>query len=225
MVKEIALLTAVLMTVANPLKADRPREHLGTPVVADSPASASPATSAHASSPFAIADFDGDSLPDLATVTAGQSNDAHTRYWIRLQLSSGLRQAIGITAPSGGLHVAPRDVNGDSFPDLVVTTLWQQHPVAVLLNDGHGNFTVNDPSRFSASSWGAQRDWTAAEIQIRDATAAILTSNLSGDHETENYVFHSWHETKLVASKSNIRSCLSLAILVFGRAPPCIRQS
>src|SRR5258708_40282383 len=78
---------------------------------------------------FAIGDFDGDSQPDLATVQSGVDR-SETRYWIRLEFSTGLRDAIGVDAPSGGLHIASRDVNGDHFLDLMVTTACQHRPVS-----------------------------------------------------------------------------------------------
>jgi hypothetical protein len=95
-----------------------------------------PFSSAQATTQFAIADFDGDHRPDLATVQVGHGNFQDTQYWIAFHLSSGARQTLGITAPTGGLRITSRDVNGDDFPDIVVTTAWADRPVAVLLNDG-----------------------------------------------------------------------------------------
>ena len=99
-------------------------------------------------SQFAIADFDGDSRPDIATVDVGQSSALATRYWIGFRLSTGSQQTVGIAAPTGGLQLRSRDVNGDNYPDLIITTLWTGQPVAVLLNDGRGNFTRSEPSAF-----------------------------------------------------------------------------
>src|ERR1700720_2791049 len=76
--------------------------------------------STQVTSQFAIADFDGDRRPDLATVHVGQSSSWSTHYWIAFQLSGGSRQTLGITAPTGGLRITSRDVNGDSFLDVVV---------------------------------------------------------------------------------------------------------
>src|SRR5260370_17124779 len=70
---------------------------------------------------FAIGDFDGDSQPDLATVQSGPAR-SETRYWIRLEFSTGLRDAIGVNAPSGGLHIASRHLTADPFPALSFTT-------------------------------------------------------------------------------------------------------
>src|SRR6266851_4448472 len=97
-------------------------------------AQSGPASSLQVTSQFAIADFDGDRRPDLATVQVGQGCSWHTHYWIAFQLSGGSRQTLGITAPTGGLQITSRDVNGDNFLDVIVTTAWTNRPVAVLLN-------------------------------------------------------------------------------------------
>src|ERR1700719_852762 len=88
-------------------------------------ASPGPQAPAH----FAIADYDGDSRPDLASVQVGQSGSRDTRYWIAFELSGGSGQTLGITAPTGGLQITSRDVNGDSFPDVVVTAAWTNKPI------------------------------------------------------------------------------------------------
>ncbi len=99
---------------------------------------------------FAIADFDGDRKPDLATIEVERDGLIGTHYSIRLQLSAGEESAIGITGPQGGLQLEPRDVNGDDAIDLVVTTALDSHFVAVLLNDGHGKFTQARAGEFPA---------------------------------------------------------------------------
>ena len=99
-------------------------------------------------SQFAITDFDGDSRPDLASVHIGQSDPRETRYSIDFQLTSGSSQTFDLTAPTGGLALASEDVNGDTYPDLVVVAYWTKQPVAILLNDGRGNFTRAEPAAF-----------------------------------------------------------------------------
>jgi hypothetical protein len=132
-----------------------------------------PGSAAAANAHFAIADFDGDSQPDLATVQFGQVLASHARYWIHFQLSSGGRQFIGVTAPVGGLELALRDVNGDQNLDLIVTTAWLKRPVAVLLNDGHGNFTLCDSAAFPTAISGREASCSAANLGIADATAVF----------------------------------------------------
>jgi hypothetical protein len=91
---------------------------------------------------FAIGDFDGDNKPDLATVQVAPDSRQLTRYSIQLQLTLGSKAAIGLTAPFGGLLLSAKDVNGDSALDLVVRTALDARLVAVLVNDGYGNFSV-----------------------------------------------------------------------------------
>ena len=90
---------------------------------------------------FTIEDFDGDSRPDIATVQEGRSGAVDGHYRIKFQLSSGGSQNIDLTAPVGGLDLSSRDVNGDDFLDVVVTTAGTNRPVAILLNNGAGKFT------------------------------------------------------------------------------------
>ncbi len=97
---------------------------------------------------FVIADFDGDHKPDFATVNIDQSFIHETNYSIHFELSQGLELQIGLTAPSGGLQLITRDVNGDDILDLVVRTAFDSNLVAVLLNDGHGRFTLAKPEVF-----------------------------------------------------------------------------
>ena len=97
---------------------------------------------------FTIADFDGDQKPDLATVRVNRSTSRATDYSILLQLSVGPEAVIAITAPMGGLQIFSSDVNGDRALDLVVRTSLESNLVAVLLNDGHGKFTLAEPGAF-----------------------------------------------------------------------------
>jgi hypothetical protein len=167
---------------------------------------------------FAIADFDGDSRPDLATVQLGQVTASHARYWILFEMSAGVRQFIGVTAPVGGLEIAPRDVNGDNSLDLIVTTPWLNRPVAVLLNDGHGNFTLRDPQAFSNTVWRFGTSLHPASVEIRDL-AAVFT-RVPGDcapHEQASPALElpgRW----IVEPSHEFNS--PPAVSFFGRAPP-----
>jgi hypothetical protein len=98
--------------------------------------------------PLAIADFDGDQRPDLATVSVDRASLQSTDYSIRFRFSAAPASTIGLTARGGGLDLALRDVNGDEIVDLVVSTALDSQIVAVLVNDGHGNFSLAQPSAF-----------------------------------------------------------------------------
>ena len=111
---------------------------------------------------FAIADFDGDKSPDIASVDGGQIGASATSYWIQFQLTASGRQAIQLIAPPGGLAIEARDVNGDHAVDLILTTAWFKLPVAVLLNDGHGRFSRAEPSEFPGAFTDSKRNWNSS---------------------------------------------------------------
>jgi hypothetical protein len=124
---------------------------------------------------FAIADFDGDQQADLATVQTSMGASSQSRYWIQFELTSGNRQLFGVTGPAGGVQISPRDVNGDHALDLVVSTTWLNQTIAILLNDGHGNFTLADPGEFPEMAPDSQADWSSESAQIHE-NAAIAPS-------------------------------------------------
>lgn len=179
-----------------------------------------PVSSTQATSQFAIADFDGDSKPDLATVQAGQDRSSDTRYWIRFRLSTGSQQNVGISAPAGGLQITSRDVNGDDFLDVIVTTSWTNRPVAVLLNDGRGNFTPSDPSAFPGAFQTSEKSWTCTTDEIRDSSAALCSRYLSGDFEEVRRHFSPPDETRRPMACSSQFIVRSTVVSFFGRAPP-----
>ena len=73
----------------------------------------SPVSSAVFNSNFAIADFDGDRKPDLATVEVQKGNSSSTsQYSIRLQLTAGGVLSMALEA---GLKI--NDFDGEREPD------------------------------------------------------------------------------------------------------------
>ena len=122
---------------------------------------------------FAIGDLDGDRQPDLAEVQARRGGADSARYSIRFQLTSGRAQSVPVDAPLGGLQLSTRDVNGDSALDLVVTTAWWHRPVAVLLNDGRGHFTVVAPSGVAPSVWALPPPSISLADDLHPGAAAL----------------------------------------------------
>ena len=118
-------------------------------------------------SSFAIADLDGDHRPDIASVQSGRGG-SRGGYWVGLRLSDAGRHYVRLAGPSGGLRVEARDVNGDNAVDLVFATAWLGEPVAVLLNDGHGNFSQAKPSSFPHAFSHAKSHFTrdAANVSV-----------------------------------------------------------
>jgi len=128
-----------------------------------------PVSVAGPTSQFAIADFDGDLRPDLASIEAGGSKSGSADYRIQLRLSSVGRQFIQLTAPRGGLVIEARDVNGDHAVDLVLATAWSGQPVAVFLNDGHGSFSRAEPDAFPEAFASSSGDCVSTTSQGTDA--------------------------------------------------------
>ena len=114
--------------------------------------------SAQPSIGIAIADFDGDLRPDIASVAAGQSSISD--YDVRVRLTATEFQSVRIVAPFGGLQITARDVNGDRALDLVLTANGLRRTVAILINDGLGKFTKADPSGFSEQIGAAAQNWS-----------------------------------------------------------------
>lgn len=100
---------------------------------------------------WAIADFDGDSQPDVA-VTKMEARGAGYVYWLELDLSTKRKDEKALVnsgLPAAGfslfgVHLTPRDVDGDHKLDLVVTMGLNSRPVAVWINDGQGRFEEGD---------------------------------------------------------------------------------
>jgi hypothetical protein len=179
-----------------------------------------PASSTPATSQFAIADFDGDNRPDLATVEIGRSSSWDTQYWIAFQLSSGPRQTLGITAPNGGLQITSRDVNGDSFLDVVVTTAWTNRPVAVLLNDGQGNFRASSPSAFPGAFSTSEKSWALTTDEVNDATAVLFLRYPTGNCPEGSRFSSPRNVTGLPVLRASRNLPFSLVVSFLGRAPP-----
>jgi hypothetical protein len=106
---------------------------------------------------WAVADFDGDSRPDMA-ITKMEAQGAGYVYWLELDLSTrragdSAQQLPGlpvITSSMFGLHLTPRDVDGDHDLDIVVTIGFARQPVAVWINDGQGGFEEGDLAAYPA---------------------------------------------------------------------------
>ncbi len=179
-----------------------------------------PPTSTQITSQFAIADFDGDNRPDFATVQVGHSSSWDTQYWIAFQLSRGSRQILGITAPTGGLQVTSRDVNGDSFFDVVVTTEWTNQPVAVLLNDGQGRFAVSSPSAFPGAFPISEKSRICITDEIKDAVALLLSRYPTVNCSEASRFSPPQNAAGLLLPWAPRSSVLSVVVSFLGRAPP-----
>jgi hypothetical protein len=129
-----------------------------------------PLTSVAQGPQSAIADLDGDLLPDSASIQAGQSSGSMSTYWIQVHVAAGLR-SFPIVAPTFGLVIKARTVNGRNAADLVLATAWSRRPVAVFRNDGRGNFSRSEPS--TPGSLNDSRDRLDSSTNLATVTAGV----------------------------------------------------
>lgn len=141
---------------------------------------AAPAGYSFSPSQFALADFDGDVRPDLASVQTASSGEGLTKYSIQLRLTKAGIQSISLVAPAGGLWIEARDVNGDHAIDLIFTTAWLKQPVAILLNDGHGRFSRAEPKTFPAAFRDSSQNWASQAESLTDALGVASSPNVTG---------------------------------------------
>jgi hypothetical protein len=169
---------------------------------------------------FTIEDFDGDNRPDIATVLEGPGGAANNHYRITFQLSSGGSQNIDLAGPMGGLDLSSRDVNGDDFLDVVVTTVGSNWPVAVLVNDGAGTFTASDPSAFPGAFRKSSHFWRGVAEELPEASPALYSRSSSSDLDPSNETFSIPVETQVFARRSNRLEAHDVEVSYLGRAPP-----
>jgi hypothetical protein len=178
-----------------------------------------PAISAEAESPLALADFDGDLQPDLASIQAGPDNHDETDYRIQLELSTTGRQSIRVVAPSGGLQIEARDVNGDHAIDLVISTAGGGEPVAIFLNDGHGAFSRAEPAAFpgafseSKTNWASRSNAAANALGVTPQSGSSISSN-------EKYSLHYRSRAGFDPASGAGFPLSSFVVSHAGRAPP-----
>jgi hypothetical protein len=153
-----------------------PREHLSTEI----------RHARHNQSQFVFADLDGDQKPDLALVEMQGQSSQSTNYSIRLQFSRGMEFAIGVRAPFGGLRVAARDVNGDDNLDLILTSNLDSSFIEVLLNDGHGNFSVASAEVLEKEGQSEHGVQGPAAPQADQASLALARSSMEEGLATES---------------------------------------
>ena len=175
---------------------------------------------AQGSTHFAIADFDGDLQPDLAMIRITHEGAPQTEYSLELKFSSGPRPSIGLMGPAGGLEISPQDVNGDKFADLVITSQMDTEFVAILLNDGNGNFTHAESSDYpqvgkrGESRLIAPPDCVGYQIAVGQSSNPIGEEVRPGD----------WNRARVDPSAlAPVRVRIlpdSLVLLKSGRAPP-----
>lgn len=179
-------------------------------------------------SSFAFADFDGDRQPDLATAEIERSGSGLTRYLIRLNPESGGRQpgqSIGVTGAFGLPEISALDVNGDHVPDLVITAAGQRQPIAILLNDGQGRFSVANPSDFPNARETSPSGMDAASRVVQDLAvlAPARSPQLDAGEAVQSSAPQRLATLRILGNRPFIPDSLRPASR--GRAPPALLQA
>lgn len=130
---------------------------------------------------WALADFDGDSQPDLVITESPVRNGA---YRVSLHLS-GTGETSHFDIPWSehlALTISAQDVDGDRDLDLVITSGIARRPIGVWLNDGTGNFTQGDSSLYPGWIWrGPPALFSRSSTgELPDARPEQSRSTLSG---------------------------------------------
>jgi len=118
----------------------------------------------------AVADLDGDHIPDLASgISTGHTSDGYS-YRVDLDLSGnqGAKTLSVFSDDSTGLNIEAVDIDGDHDLDLIITGRLSQ-PISVWLNDGRGRFTQGDPAKYVLSVWQ-----TRPAVQSPDNASPVI---------------------------------------------------
>ena len=106
----------------------------------------------------AVADLDGDSVPDLVTANAG-SDDVSV---LRGNGDGTFQAAVSFAAGNAPVSIAVADLDGDSVSDLVTSNRFSDD-VSVLLGNGDGSFQA------------------AASFAAGDRPRSVAVADLDGD--------------------------------------------
>jgi len=118
----------------------------------------------------AVADLDGDHIPDIASgISTGHTSEGYS-YRVDLDFSGnrGAKTLSVWSDDSSGLNIEAVDIDGDDDLDLVITGRLSR-PISVWLNDGRGRFTQADPAKYVLSLWQ-----TVPAVQSPDNASPVV---------------------------------------------------
>jgi hypothetical protein len=156
-------------------------------------------SSGHAAVSLAIADYNGDHLPDLAIgVVNNQTFSGTTKVYLgkgdgTFKLSSNLSD--------GGFQMVAGDFNADGHQDLAMIS---GHDIAMYLGKGNGTFKSPILTSLSNVSFLAVGDFYNNRIQ---SIAALVIINLGfGNYENDLYAMRFSEGKLLVSSKQVVKA-------------------
>jgi hypothetical protein len=119
----------------------------------------------------AVADLDGDQIPDVASgISTGHTSEGYS-YRVDFDFSGNpeAKPFSVFSEDSAGLNIEAVDIDGDHDLDLVIRGGLSARPLSVWLNDGRGRFTQGDLSNYTLVTWQ-----TRSALQSPDATSNVV---------------------------------------------------
>ncbi len=161
---------------------------------------------------MAVADFNGDGRPDVATSNSGNSNLLAPRISVILSEAEKFSPATAYTLAKPPADVAAGDVNGDGFPDIVAPNTGDfadGTDASVLINNGDGTFAPAFPVPLGAA--GA-------------ASILLLDMDTDGDLDivTANAGWNAAGHTVSIVTNSGTGTFSSPQVIEAGKAPTAI---
>jgi hypothetical protein len=170
---------------------------------------------------MAMADFTGDTHPDLATVEVDRLDSLVVGYWIDIRLTEGGEQFLQLAAPFGGLLITTKDLTGDGNLDLIVRSAESRAVVAVFLNDGNGHFSRADREAFANAIPDGYLPSNLHAKEASRATAVACVESHGAECPMESSGYLRERQSRFLPSNPPTASQLFLS---FGanRAPPSL---
>ena len=122
------------------------------------------------------ADLDGDHQPDFARTGRFRRDGTDYVQEIRFGFSAFESGSIFVRTSGIATRLVARDVDGDADRDLILQTL-SGEPLAVLLNDGGGNFHQGDLETFRSQLSREQRSVDSSRPATPNPDAGDFTYN------------------------------------------------
>ena len=116
----------------------------------------------------ALADLDGDNIPDLASGVRTALTPQGYSYRVDLDFSTNQETKVFnvVSQDSTGLNIEAVDIDGDHDLDLLVRGRLSPQPVGIWFNDGRGSFTRGDPARYVLGPWQARPGVRSADPRV-----------------------------------------------------------
>jgi len=168
-----------------------------------------------------MADFTGDTQPDLATVELDRLDSSAAHYWIEIRLTEGGHQFLRLAAPFGGLQITPQDLTGDGNLDLIVRSASSKAALAVFLNDGSGHFSRADVAAFASTLPGVMSPSALGAQQIYQGITFACLESYAAECSTGSFRHLRQRQGPLLSPNPGAASQRVLSFAA-NRAPPSL---